>query len=246
MKRREELLSTLTHELRTPLTVIRSGASILVENRDGRLGPEQTRFANSILSNTRRLQTLTDNILAGLKIENWNASVRLRPTDIRKAIVSTVRTMEPMLAERDQEIRYVIPSLLSRARADPQWIEQVLLNLIHNAEKYTPLGGTIEIDVKENEHYIVVSVTDNGRGIHDRRRPDIFARFVQEDPNAPGSSEGAGLGLAIVRRIVTLHGGDVYVASQRGHGTTVSFTLQKALSTPHPQRGAARAGEHAS
>lgn len=226
---RAELLSTLAHEIRTPLTVIRSSAAILAEDRAGSLMPDQERFVRGILSNAQRLTTLTENILAGLKIENWHETLRLRPTNVRRVVISIVRSVEPVLSAREQSIRYVFPSLLSMARADPEWIGQVLVNLIHNATKYTPTGGAIEITVNENEHFIVVSVFDNGRGIGDRNRPDLFARYVQEDPSAPGSDEGAGLGLAIVRRIVQLHGGEVHVASNRGHGTTVSFTLQKVI-----------------
>jgi signal transduction histidine kinase len=227
--RRRQLLSTLAHELRTPLTVINSSASILMdEERGGGLSEEQRRFAGSIFSNAHRLEALTENVLAGLKIESWSESLRLRPVDLRREVIAVVKAMEPALAVRNQTIHYMFPSFLSRALADPQWIGQVLVNLIHNAGKYTEAAGVIDIGVSENEHFLVLSVSDNGAGLPRRRRPDLFGDFVQGDPAGAGGSEGAGLGLAIVRRIIALHGGEVYVAGRPDGGTTVSVTLKKA------------------
>lgn len=228
--RRQQLLSTLAHEVRTPLTVIRSSSTILLdEERSGALSDKQRRFVGSIYGNSQRLEALTENILAGLKIESWSDSLRLRPVDLRKEVIAVARSMEPALATRDQRIHYMFPSILSRAQADPQWIGQVLVNLIHNAGKYTDADGTIDIRVTENEHYLVLSVSDNGSGLPDRR-PDVFEPFVQGDPRGSASSEGTGLGLAIVKRVIALHGGEVYVASRQDGGTTVSVTLKRAKS----------------
>ncbi|MFW5695932.1 MAG: sensor histidine kinase [Alkalispirochaeta sp.] len=229
--RRRQLLSTLAHELRTPLTVISSSVSILMdEKRNGTLDERQRRFLGSIYSNAHRLETLTENVLAGLKIESWSDSLRLRPVDLRKEVISVVRSLEPTLAVRGQRIHYMFPSMLSRAQADPEWIAQVLINLIHNAGKHTEASGVIDIRVTENEHFIVLSVSDNGSGIPQRRRPDLLEDFVQGDPESEASTEGSGLGLAIVRRIVALHGGELYVAGRPDGGTTVSVTLKKAAS----------------
>ncbi len=226
--RRRQLLSTLAHEVRTPLTVIRSSSTILMdEERSGALSDKQRRFVGSIYGNAQRLEALTENILAGLKIESWSDSLRLRPVDLRKEVISVTRSLEPALAVREQRIHYMFPSMLPRAQADPQWIGQVLVNLIHNAGKYTDVGGTIDIAVTENEHYLVLSVSDNGAGLPDRR-PDVFEPFVQGDPQGSAGSEGTGLGLAIVKRVIALHGGEVYVASRQDGGTTVSVTLKKA------------------
>jgi signal transduction histidine kinase len=226
---RKQLLSTLAHELRTPLTVIRSSVAILSEDDPGLNLPERhQRFLRSIFGNAQRLETIVENILAGLKIESWSESLRLRPVDLRREVTAVAGSMEPFLATRSQNIHYMFPSILSRAQADPQWFGQVLVNLIHNAAKYTDEGGTIDITVTENERFIVVSVADNGSGLPRRKRPDLFEPFVQGEPSRPASLEGTGLGLAIVRRVIALHGGEVYVASREDGGTTVSATLRKA------------------
>lgn len=154
--------------------------------------------------------------------------MRLRPVDLRREIGAVAGNLQPALDARSQRLHYMFPSMLSRALADPQWIGQVLVNLVHNASKYTPDGGLIDVTVKENEHYLVVSVSDAGTGLPNRHRPDLFADYVQGEPTAVASSEGTGLGLAIVKRVITLHGGEVYVASRQDGGTTVSFTLRKA------------------
>jgi two-component system phosphate regulon sensor histidine kinase PhoR len=226
---RKQLLSTLAHELRTPLTVIRSSVAILSEDdRVARLSERHRRFLRSIFGNAQRLETIVENILAGLKIESWSETLRLRPVDLRREVTAVASSMEPFLATRSQRIHYMFPSMLSRAQADPQWFGQVLVNLIHNAAKYTDEGGTIDVTVTENERFIVVSVADNGTGLPRRRRPDLFEPFVQGEPSRPASLEGTGLGLAIVKRVITLHGGEVYVASREDGGTTVSVTLRKA------------------
>ncbi len=225
--RRRQLLSTLAHELRTPLTVIRSSVDILMDEEREALSERQRKFVGSIYGNAHRLEALTDNVLAGLKIESWSESLRLRPVDLRREVIGVVKSMEPVLSVRGQRIHYMFPSIVSRALADPQWIGQVLVNLIHNAGKYTRPGGVIDIRVTENEHFLVLSVSDNGAGLPQRRRPDLFDDFVQGNPRDPASGEGTGLGLAIVRRIISLHGGDVYVASRPDGGTTVSVTLKK-------------------
>ncbi len=229
LSRRERILSTLAHELRTPLTVIRSSAGILLDGRTDPLNERQLRFARGILSNSERLEILTENILADLKIERWQEPIRLRATDLRKLITATAQSMESILDARDQRMHYVFPSLLSRAMADPEWWAQVLVNLIHNASKYTPPGGTIELTVNENERCLVISVSDNGAGIRGRGRPDVMQEFVQGRPGSEQSIEGTGLGLAIVRRVIELHGGEVHVASRPESGTTVSCTLEKVV-----------------
>jgi signal transduction histidine kinase len=225
---RKQLLSTLAHELRTPLTVIRSSVAILSEDDHGPdLSERHQRFLRSIFGNAQRLETIVENILAGLKIESWSETLRLRPVDLRREVTAVASSMEPFLATRSQRIHYMFPSMLSRAQADPQWFGQVLVNLVHNAAKYTDEGGTIDVTVTENERFIVVSVADNGSGLPRRKRPDLFEPFVQGEPSRPASLEGTGLGLAIVKRVIARHGGEVYVASREDGGTTVSVTLRK-------------------
>ncbi len=222
------LLSTLSHEIRTPLTVIQSSVDIILEGRTGPLTDAQTRFLESSAVNVRRLITLSENILGSIKVERPWFKVILAPLDIRKLIINVARQMEPILTEKHQSMRYSFPKWLPRPMGDDTWIQQVLINLVHNASKHLAHGGSILISVTENEQYIVVSVSDDGSGMKNFDRVRVFGEFYQGGGDSSGREmDGFGLGLTIVQRVIEKHGGKVYVGSVEQIGTTVSFTLPK-------------------
>ena len=224
---KEAILSTMAHEVRTPVTVIQSTADIMREGRTGELAPTQREFLDAIASSARRLITFSENILASIKVESDWFAVRPVAVDIRGIIKNVAAHMGPVLEEKRQHLRYTFPKLLSRPPADPDWIHQVLVNLVHNASKHLSPGGRIIISVNENEQCVVVSVSDDGSGIRTAERLRVFEDYFQGDEYSESRLDGAGLGLAIVKRVVEKHAGRVYVSSVQGHGTTVSFTLPK-------------------
>ncbi len=225
LQTKEAILSTLAHEIRTPLTVIQSTVDIMCEGRVGPLDQRQKEFLQSVGSNVRRLVTLSDTILASIKVESAWFTISLHPIDLRKVIKNVAAHMQPVLEERNIEMRYSFPQLLSRPPADEGWIHQVLVNLVHNAVKHMRSGGKVIISVNENEDAVVVSVSDNGSGIRLNERTKVFNEFFQGDNWSDVQLEGAGLGLAIVKRVIEKHNGRVYVGSVEHVGTTVSFTL---------------------
>jgi len=233
LKTRDGLISTLAHEIRTPLTVIQSTVDILHEGRTGPLTREQGDFLLSVSGNVRRLVSLSDNLLASIKVDADWFTLRLSPLDLRRTIRNVVSHMSPFLEEKGQNLRYSFPNLLSRPLADENWIHQVLVNLVHNASKHLPSGGSIIISVNENEQCVVISVSDNGSGIEISKRTSVFDEFYQGDEYEEARLEGAGLGLTIVQKVIEKHEGKVYVGSVRGQGTTVSFTLPK-IREKHP------------
>ena len=223
IKRKNDLLSTMTHELRTPLTVLRTSIDLLREERPGPLTPKQRDLMESSSENVLRLVRFTNTILAAVKIDSSGFSLSRKPVDIRTTIRSVCREMQPWLKDRGVELRYSYPNLLRRVMIDSTWIGQVLINLIHNAGKHLECGGRIDVSVIDNESCLVVCVADNGRGIENSDKPHIFMEFYQGHDEE--RLDGAGLGLTIVRDVVRMHGGEVYVSSTRGVGTTLSFTL---------------------
>lgn len=176
-------------------------------------------------SNVQRLVTLSDTILASIKVESAWFTIKVKPIDIRKVIKNVALHMRPILEAKGIELRYSFPKLLSRPPADEGWIHQVLVNLVHNAVKHMRRGGSVIISVNENEQAVVVSVNDNGSGIRTGEQPQVFTEFFQGGILSGAQLEGAGLGLAIVKRVIEKHNGKVYVGSVEGSGTTVSFTL---------------------
>ncbi|MEW5815568.1 MAG: HAMP domain-containing sensor histidine kinase [Spirochaetota bacterium] len=222
---KNELLSTLSHELRTPLTMIKAASDILLEGRPGSINNMQSTFLNTISSNTRRLIELVENILVRIKIESTWLKLNLQEIDIRLVVKRIVQNMMPLVRQRNQNLRYDYPHILSRVLADENWIQQVIINLIHNASKYTGENGSIFISIKENEECIVISVSDDGRGIASAQKTQVFHRYYQENGFHEDHADGVGLGLAIVKHVVEKHNGKVYVGSVPGMGSTFSFTL---------------------
>ena len=235
MAAKDAILSTLSHEVRTPLTVIQSTIDIMNEGRTGQLNPQQKRFLSSVDSNVRRLVSLSDTILASIKVESDWFSVNLHPIDIRRVIKNVALHMQPVLEEKNQKLRYTFPNLLSKPLADENWIHQVLVNLVHNAVKHLQREGIIQITVNENEHGIAVSVSDNGSGIKTKERLKVFDEYFQGDGYSVTNLDGAGLGLSIVKKVVEKHNGRIYFGSVKGLGTTVVFTLPTSQSAEHIQ-----------
>jgi len=224
---RNALLSTLSHEIRTPLTVIQSSVDVMLEQRTGPLTDSQRNFLESAASNVRRLITLSENILASIKVESSWFNVNPVPLDIRKTVIRVAKQMEPILAEKSQTLKYSFPKWLPRPSGDETWIQQVLINLIHNSSKHLAHGGAILVNVIENELCIVVSVSDDGTGMTEKDRVRAFGEFFRGSDAAGREMDGFGLGLTIVQKVIEKHGGKVYVGSVEKLGTTVSFTLPK-------------------
>lgn len=227
IKAKNKLLSTLSHELRTPLTVIKSSTEILLEERAGPIPVKQKQFLTATHDNVKRMIRLMENILARIKIEHAWFIMDSRPVNLRTIIRKVCRDMQPFVEEHGQTIRYTYPNQLSKAIADINWIEQVFINLIHNASKHIPDGGQIVISVQENEQCIVVSVSDNGTGIGNSEITKVFSEFYQAEDTGSNNLDGAGIGLAVVKDVVEKHKGKVYLGSVSGLGTTLSFTLPK-------------------
>ena len=222
---KNKLLSTLTHELRTPLAVIKTSNELIMEERPGPINETQKSLIHSSIENTKRLNSLVENILSQVKVEFAWFSMKQQPIDIRTIIRKTALDIKPYLDTRQQKLKYNYPSLLSKTIGDKRWLEQVLLNLIHNGSKNSPEGTEISIGVQENEQCIVVSVYDRGSGIDNKEIPNVFNEFYQSTDPSKNLNEGAGLGLTIVKDIIERHKGEVYISSLPHAGTTVSFTL---------------------
>ncbi len=222
---KNKLLSTLTHELRTPLSVIKTSNELIMEERPGPINDTQKALIHSSIENTKRLNALVENILSQVKVEFAWFSMKHQPIDIRNIIRKTVLDIKPYLDTRGQKLKYNYPSLMSKTIGDRKWLEQVLLNLIHNGSKNSPEGSELLISVQENEQCIVVSVHDRGSGIENREIPHVFNEFYQSTDPSKNLNDGAGLGLTIVKDIIERHKGEVYISSMPNAGTTVSFTL---------------------
>jgi PAS domain S-box-containing protein len=222
---KSDFLSTASHELRTPLTIIAEFAAILRDGIAGVLSTEQMECVDSILSNTKRLSALINDVLDLQKIESGRLKLVRRECDLRVLLEQAAHDFQPSFKSKTQLLHLRASSELPSALADPARITQVLVNLIGNAHKFTPVGGEVTISADSTANGVEVSIADNGPGIPKEVQGRIFERFTQlERRNGPGC-KGTGLGLAIARSIVALHEGEISVESTPELGSTFRFAL---------------------
>jgi len=226
---RRDFVANVSHELRTPVTVIKGYAETLL---DGALESDPVRavrFVEIISSHAERLTNLINDILTLSSLETKEALLELNPLDVSGTIAKSCMLLQERAAQKNIAVNNEsIGGALPRVMADQGRLEQVMVNLLENAIKYTPDGGTIRLFTEDDGAYVRVSVADSGIGIPFKDLPRIFERFYRVDEARSREQGGTGLGLAIVKHIVQLHGGNVSVTSDPGQGSVFSFTLKKA------------------
>ncbi|MBE9195477.1 HAMP domain-containing histidine kinase [Synechocystis sp. LEGE 06083] len=224
-QQRRELVSDLTHELRSPLTVVRGYLEQLAE---GTIAGDPELYQR-LVGETRRLERLTVDLQELSKVEAGYLSIQRQPLDLYPLLVKLQQRFADQLLEEGPELILAAPSPLPPVLADPDRTEQILVNLIGNAVRYTP-SGAITIDAhlgndQEKNNLLWVTVTDTGIGIAAGDLPYVFERFWRADKSRSRYSGGTGLGLAIAKRLVELQGGNLLVRSTLGHGSEFSFSL---------------------
>ena len=227
---KDQFLATLSHELRTPLTPVLILASSLTE--DDRLPAELRRPLDLIRRNVELEARLIDDLLDLTRITRGKLDLRLEVTDARKVVEHTLE----ICCEREVEAGRlrVVTDLAPddhRLWADPSRLTQVLWNLLNNAVKFTPVGGTVTVRSRREGHRLLIQVSDTGMGIDPEVLPYIFDAFEQGRMRSPRRTGGLGLGLAISQAIAGLHGGSLTVASE-GPGRGSTFTLSMPASLP--------------
>ena len=227
-KIRRDFVANVSHELRTPVSVIKGYAETLLA---GALetDPEQAgRFVEIIHNHSERLATLIGDLLALSALESGDLALDLAPISIASAARHACTLLEPKASGKGISIALNGVEEAPPVLADFGRVEQVLINLLDNAIKYTPETGSVKISAHDAGDMIKITVTDTGTGIPAKDIPRIFERFYRVDSARSRDLGGTGLGLSIVKHIVQLHGGDVSAESTPGNGSTFTFTLKKA------------------
>jgi two-component system sensor histidine kinase KdpD len=225
---RNSLLSAVSHDLRTPLATITGSASALVE-QEARLGAAERReLAQAIQEEADRLNRLVHNLLEMTRLESGGVRVRKDWHPLEEVVGSSLGRVEKRLGERRVDID--LPTSLPLVPLDPLLIEQVLINLLDNAIKYTPEGSPIDISAAVEDRAVRVTVADRGPGFAPGEEAEIFEKFYRGQD--AGTRSGAGLGLAIARGIVEAHGGRITAEPRAGGGAVFHFTLPLAVEPP--------------
>jgi len=221
---RTEFVANVSHELRTPLTVIKGYLETLLDEAPAQ--PEtHRRFLEVAYTHAARLSRLVDDLLELSNLETGKAVLKLSAVDIHGAADEIVAMFEKKAAHKTLVVRNETPAGLL-ARADRDRLSQVLVNLVDNAVKYTPEGGTVTIGgARRPDQFVALWVRDTGSGIPSSDLPRLTERFYRVDKARSRELGGTGLGLAIVKHLVQAHGGELVIESDLGKGTKVSFTL---------------------
>jgi len=220
---RRDFISNISHELRTPL----AGLKALVDTlRGGALEdpPAAQRFLNHMDAEVDALTQMVQELLELSRVESGKAPLRLIPTPVAEILVPPIERLRPQAERAELEVSVSLPPRLPLILADAERAQQVITNLVHNAIKFTPAGGTVSVSAEPNGDEVVISVRDTGVGIPAEDLTRIFERFYKADRARSGG--GTGLGLAIAKHIVQGHGGRIWVESVQGRGSTFHFSLR--------------------
>jgi signal transduction histidine kinase len=227
---RMDFFSVINHEMRTPLTAVMGYTDLLFDTPP--LTTQQQDMVRVIQDNTRRLLTLVNNLLDISRLEDGRLMIRSEVLSVTMAIDRALAVVKPMADKKHILITVDVPDILPNIYGDPRRVDQILVNLLDNAVKYTPDTGSVVLSIQEDERagLVQIGVADTGIGIPEGLLPDIFDRFVRAEHAEKAHIVGSGLGLSIVKGLVEAHGGKIWVESEEGQGTTFTFTLPVAAS----------------
>lgn len=233
---REEMLTVVSHELRTPVTIINGYNRLLLSEEVGPLSEDQRRFLVESSKGCQRLDSFIGNLLESSRQTAGNEYIEVSRGSLRAVIRGVADLLQPLLDEQNLGVEVVVPDDADQAEFDPQRVEQVLTNLLGNAIKHAPVGGTIEVstrrlapgttEAESGRAFIEVSVADEGSGVLEVDRQRIFEAYVQAGEQSRAG--GLGLGLAVCKRLVEAHGGTIAVSNRPGGGSRFTFTLPEA------------------
>jgi signal transduction histidine kinase len=224
-RHKSEFLANMSHELRTPLNAVIGFSEVLIERMFGEVNEKQDEYLQDILSSGKHLLSLINDILDLSKIEAGRMELEAQPFDLPAALDNALTLIKERAARNSIKLEVHVDPGVGEVVADERKIKQVLLNLLSNAVKFTPEGGKITMSAALNGGAVEISVADTGIGIAAGDQQTVFEEFRQVGTDYARKREGTGLGLALARRLVELHGGTLTLESELGKGSTFTFTI---------------------
>jgi PAS domain S-box-containing protein len=233
---KSDFLAKMSHELRTPLNSIIGFSEMLLDRTFGDINDKQQRYVTNVLTSGRSLLQLINDILDLSKVEAGHMELVLTEFEVGAALAEAQNIVGTLAQKKRLSLELKVEENLPPLRADPGKVKQVLYNLLSNAIKFTPEGGRIlmtavpasEIEAREGGEWVEISVADTGVGLRPEDKERVFAEFEQVNTGYSRDQEGTGLGLALSRRLVELHGGWIWVESELGEGSVFRFVLPMA------------------
>jgi signal transduction histidine kinase len=223
-RHKSEFLANMSHELRTPLNAIIGFSQVLRERMFGEVNAKQEEYLDDILSSGNHLLSLINDVLDLSKVEAGQVELEVAPFSLRDALERGVVMVRDRATNDGVQVALAAGPEVDVVEGDERRIRQVIFNLLSNAVKFTPAGGTVDVKAARVDGEVRVSVADTGPGLAAEDQQRIFEEFQQTEAGAE-QREGTGLGLALSKRLVELHGGRIWVDSDLGKGSTFFFTL---------------------
>jgi signal transduction histidine kinase len=222
---KSDFVALVAHELRSPLTSITGYVELLLEGPGGASAETQRESLGIVKRNADRLLQLIDDLLDIARLEAGKIELRRTKLDLARLMQEVINALRPQIEAKGQRLTIDLAEALPAVSGDADRVTQSLTNLLSNAHKYTPAGGSIAITARGEEGRMRVNVQDTGIGISSDDQARLFTKFFRAENRMTQGVSGTGLGLAITRALVELHGGDITVSSALGRGSTFSFTL---------------------
>jgi GAF domain-containing protein len=224
-RHKSEFLANMSHELRTPLNAVIGFSEVLLQRMFGELNDKQDEYLKDIYASGQHLLSLINDILDLSKIEAGRMELAPAPFHLPTALENAVTLVKERASRHGIALQLDIDPRLGELVGDERKVKQVLLNLLSNAVKFTPEGGRISLKASRRDGAVEISVTDTGIGIAPEDQVAVFEEFRQVGSDETRKQEGTGLGLTLAKKFVELHGGQIWVESQLGRGSTFTFTL---------------------
>ena len=220
---KDQFLTAVTHELRTPLVSIKGYADHIIAKGSG-LSPNLKSQIEIVKRNTQRLLELTEDLLDIQYMETGRLQLKFEDLNLQEILTQCVEEIQPLVNDKGQEVRLELPGKALHVQGDRIRLNEVLMNLLQNANKFSPNGGSIILRVEEETDMVTISVTDNGIGINKKDIERVFEPFAAIPK--PSYFKGSGLGLSLTKRLVESQGGKIWATSMGvGSGATIAFTL---------------------
>lgn len=224
-------IDTLSHELKTPLTSIIAAAGLLAEELESSGDKSHQRLIQTIIQNANTLENRLAELLDIVKTGTGRIQLHLEPVDIKSLLLGTGMQISPLIQGKGQHLDIDLPPSLPIIHGDGQRLEQVVLNLLNNATKFSAEGGNIVLKARSRDTEIVIEVRDSGIGIAREEQPRLFKPYSRLDSDRQ-RHPGLGLGLALAKQVVELHGGKIWVESEPGKGSIFAFSLPLRVKKP--------------
>lgn len=222
---RSSFISDVSHELRTPMTIIRGFIEGVLDGTIPEV--EKNKYLITVLDEVKRLNRLVNELLEASRLEQGKVKIEKKNVDMNRVAAESIFAYEQQLTEKNINVNLQLDENECMAMADKDSIKRVLINLIDNAIKFTPEGGDISVRTKQQDKKVYVSIENSGDGIGEEDLRHIWERFYKSDKSRSQDKKGVGLGLHIVKTIITQHGGEIYAESEEGKFARFTFVLDE-------------------